>query len=117
MKDKWPDWAERALQGVTHWIGHRRCLYREYPLSEGALVAEICNLIHANLPNDLFLLCEVMYSRFLTGTAHPNELTQRARADLVVADGPELDDEATSAKYVIEVKRASAPKAQIDSDL
>src|SRR5450759_1842594 len=45
-----PDWARQALQGVTYWMGHRRCFYRNHPLTEGALVAEICNLVHANLP-------------------------------------------------------------------
>ena len=47
---KQPVWVDRALQGVTHWMGHRRCLYRGYPLSEGA---EVCNLIYANLPEAL----------------------------------------------------------------
>ncbi len=52
---KQPSWVERALQGVAYWMGHRRCLYRDYPLSEGALVAEVCNLIYANLPDTDFL--------------------------------------------------------------
>jgi len=43
--NKRPRWTQRALQGVAYWMGHRRCLYRDYPLSEGALVAEVCNLI------------------------------------------------------------------------
>lgn len=83
---KWPPWAKNALQGITHWIGHRRCLYRNYPLSEGALVAEICNLIHANLPDELTLLCEVQYSKLLHKYDKPAELTERARADLVVVE-------------------------------
>jgi hypothetical protein len=92
-------------------------LYKDYPLSEGALVAEICNLIHANLPDQLTLLCEVMYTKFLPGETHVDELTQRARADLAVADRSEHDDENVAAKFIIEVKRASAPKTQIDADL
>ena len=40
--EKQPVWVDRALQGVTYWMGQRRCLYRDYPLSEGALVAEVC---------------------------------------------------------------------------
>jgi len=47
--EKRPIWAIRALQGVTFWIGHRRCLYKQYPLAEGALVAELCNLFVADL--------------------------------------------------------------------
>jgi hypothetical protein len=57
--NKRPRWTQRALQGVAYWMGHRRCLYRDYPLSEGALVAEVCNLIYANLPDHLELHCEV----------------------------------------------------------
>jgi hypothetical protein len=37
---KHPKWVDGAFQGVTYWMGHRRCLYRDYPLSEGALVTE-----------------------------------------------------------------------------
>lgn len=90
-----PVWAMQALQGVTYWIGHRRCLYRHYPLAEGALVAEICNLIHANLPDSLTLTCEVQYSKLLPNAPKPEKggkekqiLMQRARADLVISEGP-----------------------------
>ena len=83
---RWPSWTREALQGVTYWIGHRRCLYRDYALSEGALVAEICNLIYANLPDDFVLMCEVQYSRLIGYDERPTELTERARADLVVAE-------------------------------
>jgi len=112
-----PHWARRVLQGVTYWIGHRRCLYSNYPLAEGALVAEICNLIHANLADDLVLLCEVQYTDLLPGDVRPSVLTQRARADLVVAAHSDDDETEPDPKFIIEVKRASAPRAQIDADL
>lgn len=115
--EKRPSWATRALQGVTYWIGHRRCLYRQYPLAEGALVAELCNLIHANLHPDYVLACEVQYAELLEGKPKPDLLTQRARADLVVSEKPEEKDGKLTPRFVIEVKRASAPKAQIDADL
>lgn len=35
---------EDALQGLVFWIGHRHSLFYDYPLTEGALIAEICNL-------------------------------------------------------------------------
>jgi hypothetical protein len=112
-----PLWAKRALQGVTFWIGHRRCVYRGYPLAESALVAEICNLIYANLPNDFLLQCEVQYSNLLEGKEIPTLLTQRARADLLVSRKPDKKGGAPVPKYIIEVKRAGAPKVQIDADL
>jgi hypothetical protein len=119
MRHDWPFWAQRALQGITYWIGHRRCLYRHYPLAEGALVAEICNLIYANLPDDLMLMCEVQYKSFLPKVkeVRNSAITQRARADLVIAKKSGTKGGDPTPKYVIEVKRAGAPKSQIDSDL
>jgi hypothetical protein len=114
--EDWPPWADHALQGITYWIGHRRCLYRHYPLAEGALVAEICNLIHANLQNQV-LNCEVPYTALLSGNTRPSVLRQRARADLVVSERPRKSGDEPKPKFIIEVKRASAPKAQINSDL
>ncbi len=114
---KQPKWAERALQGVTYWMGHRRCLYRDYPLSEGALVAEVCNLIYANLPEDMQLLCEVQYSSFIKRNPMPEILQRKIRVDLVVAGKSGGSDEDPDPKFIIEVKRASAPKSQIDADL
>jgi hypothetical protein len=112
--EAWPSWVQKALQGVTYWIGHRRCLYRNYPLSEGALVAEVCNIIHAHLPDQFDLQCEVQYSKLIKRDERPTQLTERARVDLVVA---EKRGEESIPKFIIEVKRASALRTQIDADL
>ena len=88
--EKWPYWVQRALQGVTYWIGHRRCLYRNYRLSEGALVAEVCNLIHANLSDQKLLMCEVQYSKLLHRDEKPTELTVCANHSLN-PDRPQAD--------------------------
>lgn len=114
---KHPEWVREALQGVTYWMGHRRCLYRDYPLSEGALVAEVCNLIYANLPADLQLLCEVQYSSLVNSDLLPEIFQRKTRADLVVAKIPERDEDGPIPRYIIEVKRASASKSQINADL
>jgi hypothetical protein len=114
---KLPKWSGRALQGLTYWMGHRRCMYRDYPLSEGALVAEVCNLIYANLPKDLQLLCEVQYSDFVERALLPKILQGKIRADLVIAEKPTSDSDEPVPKFIIEVKRASASKSQISADL
>lgn len=114
---KHPVWIDRALQGITYWIGHRRCLYRDYPLSEGALVAEVCNLIYANLPEALQLLCEVQYSAFVESNPMPEMLRGRIRVDLVVAERSERKEAEPIPKFIIEVKRAAAPTRQINADL
>jgi hypothetical protein len=106
------------MQGLAFWIGHRHSLYRHYPLSEGALVAEACNLIFANYDPGDTLLCEVAYSRLM-----PNGAAPRARADLVIASNLPQNFDTTKDNLfgrwvtVIELKRASAPRNQIDFDL
>jgi hypothetical protein len=116
--EPWPDWIERALQGAAFWIGHRQSLYADYPLSEAAIVTEICNLIHANFSDGHRLLCEVQYSVFLKGRGDPTILTERARIDLIVAERATVKGKAKlRPTFVFEVKRANAPRAQINSDL
>jgi hypothetical protein len=115
--NKQPRWAQRALQGGAYWMGHRRCLYRDYPLAEGALVAEVCNLIYANLPENLQLLCEIQYSSFVNDAPLPRILQGRIRADLVVAERPARSGADPVPKFIIEVKRASSPQALITADL
>jgi len=114
---KYPEWVREALQGVTYWMGHRRCLYRDYPLSEGALVAEVCNLIYANLSEGLQLRCEVQYSSLVNSDLLPEIFQRKTRADLVVAEIPARSGAEPIPKYIIEVKRASASKSQINADL
>jgi hypothetical protein len=117
---KWPAWAEKAMQGLAFWIGHRHALYRQYPLSEGALVGEVCNLIYANREPGEDLLCEQQYSFLLPDGMWPTILGPKARADLVVTT--QATARATTIRpehihAVVEVKRANAPTAQINDDL
>ena len=80
--ERLPEWSEKALQGLAFWIGHRHSLYPNYPLAEGALVGEACNLIQANLRADQILLCEEQYSRLMPGGSWPAKLGPKSRADL-----------------------------------
>lgn len=77
------EWLEHALQGIAFWIGHRHSLFKDYPLPEGALVAEACNLIQANLPADLILMPELMYKNLVSTSSRPQNFGQE-RADLVL---------------------------------
>jgi hypothetical protein len=113
-----PRWLERALQGLTFWVGHRRYLYGGYPLGESAFVAELCNLIYTHLPDAYVLKCEVQYTELVAaGAVETNVLTARARADIVIAEKVDGKREGAIPRFVIEVKRASAPTAQITHDL
>ena len=110
-----PECLKKALQGVTYWIGHRRCLFNHYPLGEAAMVAELCNLIFTHLHDDQSLQCEVQYSSLVAPGKLPSDLTERARVDLVIwkqhSEGNEIP------QFLIEVKRGSATKSEIDKDL
>lgn len=123
MPDR-PKFLENALQGLAFWIGHRHSLFRFHPLTEGAMVAEACNLIFANLSDDLILKPECKYQRLLPQNVVENDLSNSARADLVILsknaknslknNGAELS---TFTHFVMEVKRGSSSKAAIDDDL
>src|SRR5260370_7889872 len=110
-------WTQRALQGVAYWMDYRRCLYRDCPLSEGALVAEVCNLIYANLPDHLGLHCEVQYAKLIKSRELPKILQSKIRADLVIAEKAARAGSDPVPEFIIEVKRASASKGWIDADL
>jgi len=105
-----PRWMFPPLQGVTFWVSHRRTIFPHYPLGESALVAELCNLIHAHLPDGHELKCEIVYDALSNNLEYDDVLTKRARTDLVVY----VDDRPS---YAFEVKRASAGKRMIERDL
>ena len=115
-------WLEHALQGLAFWIGHRHSLFNGYPLTEGALVAEACNLIQANLPPELVLMPECMYRHLVPAGTNITNVTGQSRADLVLCDQEARDigregNISEHVRFVIEVKRGSAPASEINSDL
>ena len=113
-----PNWCNRALQGLVYWIGHRRAMFDGQDLTEGALVAEACNLIYTNL-RDENLLCEVQYSKLLPKNL-PDCFGQKSRADLVIVaarNGDQAKDSVDHASAVIEVKRSSGGGKNIDKDI
>jgi hypothetical protein len=115
-------WLEHALQGLAFWIGHRHSLFSGYPLSEGALVAEACNLIQANLPHDLLLLPECMYRHLVSVGSFVDGVGSQARADLVLCDIAAKHvgrdgNVSKHTKFVIEVKRGNASAQSVNEDL
>lgn len=115
-------WLEHSLQGLAFWIGHRHPMYMGYPLSEGALVAEACNLIQANLPHDLTLMPECMYKNLVAVGSTVAGVGAQARTDLVLCDiaAKKIGREGNVSKYtkfVIEVKRGNSSMQSINEDL
>lgn len=80
--DQIPSWTDTVLHGLSYWIGHRRSYFGDYPLLEGAITAEMCNLINSKIDhsNDGYLYCEVVY-RHITGVIEPDH----RRVDLLIA--------------------------------
>ena len=114
-----PHWLRRALLGTCYWMGHRRALYRDYPLGESAMVAELCNLLFANLPSDRKLICEVQYSQLIDIPEEDSEFTEKSRVDLCIC-GPIINKKADPlerVEYVLEVKRGSASTGAVNDDL
>jgi hypothetical protein len=116
-----PNWLITSLQGLTFWIGYKRALYRGYPLPEGALATELRSLLHANLPDELFLKCEVAYSKIVDGLPRPKPIAGSARVDLMVASRIDTKDPSNrwqyEPEYVFELKLAKATNTLIDKDL
>lgn len=98
-----PHWLRSALKGTLCWIGWRRCFYKMHNLVEGAIVAEVCNIIAANMHDNQRLICEKLYkeidSEFSIGKSK--------RADLAIT----TDD---TISHVLEVKRAVSTKLYDD---
>lgn len=112
-----PSWLRKALQGLSFWVGHRCSIYSAWELSEGALVGELCNLIHAHLGDNYALRCEQSHSKFLPKGVKRLGVGEKARVDLSVWRSVSNEDKVRlQPKYAIEVKRASAAKKKIDED-
>lgn len=113
-----PAWLNKALQGLAFWVGHRCSIYSGWELSEGALVGELCNLIHAHLSDHHSLRCEQPHSKFLPKSIKRPDIGDKARVDLSIWKSVTKEGRKVRVpEYAIEVKRAVASKAKIDEDL
>ncbi len=115
-------WLETALQGLAFWIGHRHSLYRHYPLPEGALVAEACNLIQANIPDSMVLFPECMYRNLVAEGIQLQGIGNQARADLVVCESVAKSigrdgNLSQHVRFVMEMKRGGSNVQSINTDL
>ncbi len=116
--EKIPQWLIDAMQGVTFWIGHRRTIFRHYPLSESALVTEACNLIQANISENYYLFPEQTYKK-LSKAPLPPILDKQKRADLAIYYSEEKNTkkDVDNLRYVFEVKRANTTKKSRIKDI
>jgi hypothetical protein len=115
-----PKWAEPALQGISYWIGWNYARYPHWPLTEGALVAELQRLIASNIDSDEALCAEVNVEDLLNPKLTNDEI-RPGRVDIVLVKkikGQRLDAHRVreDAVAIIEVKR-SGPWNKIEEDI
>lgn len=116
-----PGWARPMLQGLAFWTGYSRSRYCGHTLGESAFVAEAGRLLDANLEDGTELRMEVQYKHLLLPGASPLRPPRRKRADIVVVkkqvQSKKSPPPARHVHAVVEVKRASAPPAEVTEDL
>ena len=119
--EKIPDWTVRSLQSLAFWIGWSHARYSRWPLSEGAMVAEMQAAVATFLPSDLVALAEVPTTEVVRNAS--DVITRGGRIDLLIVkrdeDGrcPGKRQLAEHANVVVEVKRSQASWAEIAKDI
>ena len=110
-----PAWTDNVLQGLTYWVGYKKQYYRFYPLSEGALVAELLSLLSANTDSSSIIIPEVMYKKICSEWKKKDG----TRVDISIAfKKKENFSHAKHTHTVIEVKRdMKGNKNKITNDI
>lgn len=110
-----PSWISDVMQGLCYWIGYRRTYYRHHKLVEGAITAELSNLINSKINHDQYIHCEALYKNL--GLRFPSGMARNFRLDLLITKSNEKNIKLFDGDVAIEVKRGVAPKKEILEDL
>lgn len=110
-----PGWFDEPLRGLVFWLGYHSVRYRHYPLTEGAIVAELTAFLHARIPAISTAICpETLYREIARGDFGST------RADIVVGPVQKVNNRVRPkpelVEAIIEVKRSNYWPA-IDTDL
>ena len=120
---KVPGWTNNALQSLAFWMAYRETRYRHHPLTEGAIVHELSELLHSLIKvgdsDKNYLYREIRYANICKASQE----TSRNRADILIAtealgvNKARSHDFSRSAKCVVEVKRWPSLTNDIKSDI
>lgn len=121
MKEDIPRYWQKVLQALAYWIAYKKEYFHDHLLSEGAIVAELTQLLSANTDSNQRVECERMYKHFCTS------ISENIRADIVVGVKPEKTQKEKEEKKrklisltelteVIEVKRYETDFKGIEKD-
>lgn len=115
MNDVSPHW-EKVLQGLSHWVAYKKQYFDAHSLPEGAIVAELTQLLSAKLPNNLIVECERYYKDFY-GSDNEN------RVDICIGEKPSKGEfkygrrvQLDGLKEIIEVKRLNNDFSPVRKD-
>jgi hypothetical protein len=108
-----------ALQGLAYWIAYKQQYFDGHLLPEGAIVAELAQLLAVHIPDTKKVECERLYKdrEFLVDT--------NIRADIVISDKPEKNEDyheliqkipGSYWKEIVEVKRYEQTFKNIEKD-
>ena len=90
-----------TLQAMAHWVAYKKQYFNGHLLLEGAIIAELTQLLSAKLDFPLRLKCEMMYREIF------DQITDQTRTDLVIGKN---ENDKFIIKEVIEVKRYEVNK-------
>ena len=76
---------QRVLQGTAHWVSYKKQYYAGNLLTEGAIVAEIAQLIATFLPDNEKFECEKMYQELDVF------IEDQTRIDIVIGKWKKVD--------------------------
>lgn len=109
-----PQYWSPVLQALAHWIAYKKQYYHGHLLSEGAIVAELTQLLSAKIDTNFKIQCERMYKDFV------RSLNDQTRVDIVIGDKLKVT---TKGKLkvdgltdIIEVKRYEGQFSKIEDD-
>ena len=99
-----PGWFDEPLRGLVFWLGYHSVRFRHYPLSEGAIVAELTAFLYASrLVASKAIFPETSYREIASGNFG------KTRADIVIGPGTKVNGRLRPVpdrvEAVIEVKR------------
>jgi len=81
MNDVPAHWGN-VLQALAHWVAYKKEYFHGHLLPEGAIVAELTQLLSAKIDVKQKLECERMYKEF------DSSIKTTIRADIVIGDKP-----------------------------
>lgn len=113
-----PKYWNEILQGLSYWIAYKKQYFKDHLLTEGAIVAELTQLLSAKIESNMRIECERMYKEI-----NP-QIIDQSRVDILI--GKKTNDKYKNGKIkklmpnelleIIEVKRYEGDWKKVEVD-